>query len=246
MCGVEGDLMRKQNSKVRWPWIPFCLGIGMIAIPLIGGVWQQGVYSQIAETYQQEMEALDDKEEERMWQAAQEYNTVLCGYVQGKDPYRTGLNGMGFSYEEMLNPQGDGIMGVIEIPEIEVYLPIYHGTSQEILAKGAGHLEGSSLPVGGSSTHTVISAHSGYPGLILFDELEELDAGNVFYIHTLGRTLVYEVENMQVILPYETDRLFIVEGEDLATLMTCTPYGINTHRLLVQGRRVLVQEEETV
>ena len=153
---------------------------------------------------------------------------------------------MGFSYEEMLNPQGDGIMGVIEIPEIEVYLPIYHGTSQEILAKGAGHLEGSSLPVGGSSTHMVISAHSGYPGLILFDELEELDAGNVFYIHTLGRTLVYEVENMQVILPYETDRLFIVEGEDLATLMTCTPYGINTHRLLVQGRRVLVQEEETV
>ena len=237
--------MRKQNKKIIWPWIPFFLGIGVIAFPLIGGLWQQGVYSRIAGTYQQEMDALDDGEEEKMWQAAENYNTALCSYVQGKDPYRTGLEGMGYSYEEMLNPQGDGIMGVIEIPKIEVYLPIYHGTSQEILAKGAGHLEGSSLPVGGSSTHTVISAHSGYPGLVLFDELGELDAGDVFYIHALGRTLAYEVENMQVILPYETEGLLIVEEEDLATLMTCTPYGINTHRLLVQGRRVLPQGEET-
>ena len=243
MRGPGGDPVRKQNKKIRWPWILFCLGIGVIALPLVGGLWQQGVYSRIAGTYRQEVDTLEDEEEEKMWQAAQNYNAALCSYVQEKDPYRTGLMGMGYSYEEMLNPQGDGIMGVIEIPKIEVYLPIYHGTNQEILAKGAGHLEGSSLPVGGGSTHTVISAHSGYPGLVLFDELGELEPGDTFYIHTLGKTLTYEVAGMQVILPYETECLRIVEGEDLATLMTCTPYGINTHRLLIQGQRVFEQEE---
>ena len=124
------------------------------------------------------------------------------------------------------------------MPKINVYLPIYHGTSEEVLSKGAGHLQNTSLPVGGASTHSVISAHSGYPGETFFDYLTDMKVGDEFYVHILDRTLKYEVDQIEVVLPSEINSLRIVDGEDLVTLLTCTPYGINTHRLLVRGKRV--------
>ena len=124
------------------------------------------------------------------------------------------------------------------MPKINVYLPIYHGTSEEILSKGAGHLQNTSLPVGGASTHSVISAHSGYPGETFFDYLTDMKVGDEFYVHILDRTLKYEVDQIEVVLPSEINSLRIVDGEDLVTLLTCTPYGVNTHRLLVRGKHL--------
>lgn len=137
-----------------------------------------------------------------------------------------------------MNINDDGLIGYIDIPKINVYLPIYHGTDSKVLAKGAGHLQNTSLPVGGESTHSVISAHSAYPCETFFDYLTDMQVGDEFYIHILDRTLKYQVDQIEVILPEEVNSLRIVKGEDLVTLLTCTPYSVNTHRLLVRGKKV--------
>ena len=236
--------MGKRRKGGIWPLLLFWLGLGVILVPLAGGIWQDYISSRAADTYRREIENLGAEEEEKELLKARAYNEALRKDVGTNDPFRTEWEGMGEAYEIVLNLKGDGIMGVIRIPKIEVYLPIYHGTDEEILSKGAGHLPQSSLPVGGSSTHTVISAHSGYPGLKLFDDLEELREGDLFYLHTLGEELTYRVTEIETVKPYETDSLGIAEGKDYATLMTCTPYGINTHRLLVHGERLPDREEE--
>lgn len=140
-------------------------------------------------------------------------------------------------YGALLNISGDGVMGYLEIPAISVRLPIYHGTSDAVLAKGAGHLEGSSLPVGGPGTHALLSGHRGLPSARLFTDLDELKEGDAFVIHVLGESHVYEVIRTETVLPEETEGIRIEEGADLVTLITCTPYGVNTHRLLVTGER---------
>ena len=147
-------------------------------------------------------------------------------------------------YNSQLDIDGSGVMGYIEIPSINVSLPIYHGTSDGVLQVAAGHLEGSSLPVGGAGTHAVISAHRGLPSAKLFTNLDELEAGDTFTITVLDRVLTYEVDRISIVLPTETDLLQPVEGQDYVTLMTCTPYGINTHRLLVRGHRVNTRESQ--
>lgn len=141
------------------------------------------------------------------------------------------------NYDSQLNIAGNGIMGYVEIPKIQVNLPIYHGTDAEVLDRGVGHLLGSSLPVGGENTHTILSGHSGMASQKMFTDLEQLTQGDVFYLNVLNETLAYQVTEINAVLPYETDLLGIVPGEDLCTLVTCTPYGINTHRLLVRGSR---------
>lgn len=148
------------------------------------------------------------------------------------------------AYMSCLNPMGDGMMGSVEIPKINVRLPVFHTTSDEVLQHAAGHLEGSSLPVGGESTHAVISAHRGLPSAALFTDLDKLKEGDHFLLHILDDTLSYEVDHIEVVEPTDVDGLNVVEGEDLVTLFTCTPYGVNSHRLMVRGHRVPYVEEE--
>ena len=148
------------------------------------------------------------------------------------------------NYEEVLNLNGDGVMGYLEIPRIDVELPIYHGTSEEVLEKGAGHLEATALPIGGKNRHPVISAHRGLPSAELFTRLDEMEIGDWFYLSVLDETLAYEVDKITVIEPEELEFLTPEENRDLLTLLTCTPYGVNTHRLLVRGTRVPYEETE--
>lgn len=148
------------------------------------------------------------------------------------------------NYQDVLNVDGDGVMGYIEIPKIDVSLPIYHGTSEEALEKGAGHLDVTALPIGGEGNHSVISAHRGLPSAELFTRLDEMEKGDEFYIHVLDKTLAYEVDQIEVILPEELALLQPEDGKDLVTLLTCTPYAVNTHRLLVRGTRIPYVEEE--
>lgn len=181
-----------------------------------------------------------------MWQEAAVYNEQLAtGLLQGirenweeTTQEEDGEENFHDTYESLLNSAGDGIMGMIEIPKLKLNLPIYHGTSEEVLQKGAGHLEGSSLPVGGENTHTCISAHRGLADRKMFTNLDEMEVGDIFILRTAGEDLYYQVFKIQTVLPDEVDPLAIQKGEDLATLITCTPYGINTHRLYVQGKRV--------
>ena len=174
-----------------------------------------------------------------MFEEAAKYNNSLSNNMIITDPFdEKAFQKIGANYEKTLNIDDNGLIGYIDVPKINVYLPIYHGTSEEILSKGAGHLQNTSLPVGGASTHSVISAHSGYPGETFFDYLTDMKVGDEFYVHILDRTLKYEVDQIEVVLPSEINSLRIVDGEDLVTLLTCTPYGINTHRLLVRGKRV--------
>lgn len=142
------------------------------------------------------------------------------------------------SYDSLLNLQGDGVMGVIEIPKLLLSLPVYHGTSEQVLQKGAGHLKGSSLPTGGADTHTCISAHRGLPDKEMFTNLDQLEEGDCFFIKIMGETLCYRIYQIETVKPDNTDSLSIVPGKDLATLITCTPYGLNTHRLYLHGERI--------
>lgn len=178
---------------------------------------------------------------------AEEYNSYLLEEnIILTDPFdpQAFAEESDVSYEEILDPYGDGMMGYLEIPAIDLSLGIYHGTSAEVLKNGVGHLENSSLPIGGESTHSVLSAHTGLPDKKLFTDLVLLEEGDTFYIHVLDDILAYEVDNIDVVTPEETESLRIVAGEDYVTLVTCTPYGVNSHRLLVRGTRIPYVPEE--
>lgn len=162
---------------------------------------------------------------------------------QSKDPALSDASDSEAEYNSLLDPDGTGIMAYMEIPAINVYLPVYHGTSDDVLKIGAGHLEGTSLPVGGESTHTVLTGHTGLNTAKLFSDLTDLKEGDVFYLHVPGETLAYEVDQILVVEPSETSALEIVPGKDYCTLLTCTPYGVNSHRLLVRGERVEYSDE---
>ncbi len=178
-----------------------------------------------------------------MLEAAGAYNEALAfrGGVGMKELLKDGT-GMEEEYASLLDLNGNGVMGSVEIPKIDINLPIYHGTTEEVLQLGAGHLEGTSLPIGGADTHASISAHRGLPMKKMFTNLDQLEAGDVFYLHVLGETLAYQVEQTETVLPDQVDALAIVPGEDRVTLITCTPYGINTHRIYVHGVRVPYEE----
>ena len=180
---------------------------------------------------------IDEESLANEWAKAQTYNENLSGEPV-HDPF---VEGSGYAlpenYKEVLNLSEDGIMAYIEIPKISVYLPIYHGTSNEVLEKGVGHIESTSVPIGGESTHSVLTGHTGLPSAELFTRLDELVVGDIFYIHVLDEVLTYKVYETKVILPDKIDELQISSGNDFITLVTCTPYGVNTHRLLVKAER---------
>ena len=221
----------------------FLLALGLTLYPVISNYVNQKYASQIQTAYQEVMEQVDDSDFLKAKELANEYNRAL---VPGAtDAYsQEGLQAASADYGSQLNLAGNGIMGYVEIPKISVNLPIYHGTENDSLERGIGHLLGSSLPVGGENTHSILSGHSGMASQKMFTDLEQLIIGDVFYLHVLDETLAYKVVEINTVLPYDTSLLGIAPGEDLCTLVTCTPYGVNTHRLLVRGSRIPYEEAE--
>lgn len=213
------------------------IGTGLMLYPLFSEWYTQKVQADIQTVYQESVEQFDNDELNTAREVAQRYNYKLRT-VQFK------VNAVVEDYEDLLNLSGNGVMGSVEIPAIDVDLPIYHTVHDNVLQKGAGHMKGSSLPIGGASTHAVISAHSGMAGAKMFTDLDKLEEGDLFFLHVLGETLAYEVDLIQITTPSDIDAIRIAEGEDYVTLLTCTPYGVNTHRLLVRGRRVELTAEE--
>ena len=219
------------------------IGVGITIFPIISNLYADHNHSEVIREYQREVENTRDDVIQEEIAKAMEYNERLYSLVAGRNPFVEELAIQNESYYELLNIREDGVMSYLRIPKINVYLPIYHGTTDEVLSKGVGHLLNTSLPVGGPSTHTVISAHTAYPGAELFNDLDELEEGDLFYLYTLNQVLAYEIDQIKVVLPYETQDFQVMEKEDYVTLVTCTPYGINTHRLLVRGRRIEYESE---
>ena len=218
----------------------FVVALGLLLYPLIGEVMSEKYHSDVETTYIAAIAGTDDAELTAQRQAAQQYNAMLANATISEG----GASAPPLAYAEQLTV--GGVMCYIDIPKISVYLPVQHGTGAETLEKSVGHVVGTSLPVGGSSTHTVLSAHSGMASSKLFSDIDQLEKGDTFYIHVLGEVLAYEVDNISTVLPTDTSLLQIEEGKDLVTLVTCTPFGINTHRLLVRGRRVPYTPEQEV
>lgn len=224
----------KRKLTVILSVLLFMLAAAVTAYPMIANYINDRYQSTIRTEYAHEMELMDDSEIREARQAAIAYNESLLPIRYDREAVQAAAE----SYDDLLNLHGSGLMGYVEIPKIDVNLPIYHGTSEEVLQKGIGHLVGSSLPVGGEGFNSVLTGHSGLAGKRLFSDLGQLVPGDAFFLHVLGETLAYEVTEINRVLPHETELLTAVAGEDLCTLVTCTPYGVNTHRLLVRGSRV--------
>ena len=220
----------------------FLTALGLTLYPLISNYVNRKYASEIQTAYQELIQQTDDSVlQEAKQRGAVTYNLAITPGTA--DAYsEEALVSAAEDYDSQLDIAGSGIMGYVEIPKIQVNLPIYHGTDSEVLDRGVGHLLGSSLPVGGENTHTILSGHSGMASQKMFTDLEQLILGDVFYLNVLNETLAYQVTEINTVLPYETDLLGIVPGEDLCTLVTCTPYGVNTHRLLVRGSRIPYEE----
>jgi len=209
------------------------VGVCVLLYPSFSQYWNSRTQSRAVENYQEVLDSLDDEQYGELFDEANEYNALL---EQTENPLWNHSQVSG--YVDTLNVSGNGIMGYITIQKLGVELPIYHGTSTEILNDACGHLEGSSLPIGGPSTHSVLSAHRGLPHAKLFTDLDKMELGDTFTITILNRTVTYMVDQIKVIQPDRTEDLDIVKNEDYCTLLTCTPYGINSHRLLVRGTRI--------
>ena len=212
----------------------FLLGLSLLLYPAVSDYWNSKHQTRAIAVYSEEVSGLDENQYQALWEAAAAYNASL---LERNNAYLL-TEEQKAAYEQLLNVSGLGIMGYIEIPSIDCSLPIYHGTEESVLQIAIGHLEWSSLPVGGESTHCVLSGHRGLPSAKLFTNLDKLQEGDVFLLRVLDEVLTYEVDQILIVEPQETGALRIVEGEDLCTLVTCTPYGINTHRLLVRGHRI--------
>lgn len=224
----------------------FLAGISLLAYPVVSNLLYEKEQEELMEHYDSiagEKMTADEQAEEL--QECRDYNRgLLQGGVLLTDPFdMSQLDPSALPYAGLLNVDEEGGMAYLRIPAIDVELMIYHGTEEEVLQKGVGHLQGSSLPVGGAGTHCVLSAHTGLNDKKLFTDLDQLENGDLFYIHVLGEILAYQVDQIRVVLPEETEDLKINTREDYVTLVTCTPYGINTHRLLVRGTRVPYEEE---
>ena len=230
--------MRKNLSTIILILI-FLVGLSVMLYPSVSDAVNRKHQSRAVASYAEEVEQLSDADYQTYFDAADAYNRQL-----NTTPNAFYKPDLVSGYAQTLDISGTGIMGYITLPKISVELPIYHGTDEGVLQVAAGHLEGSSLPVGGAGTHAVISAHRGLPSAKLFTNLDELEVGDRFTITVLNRVLTYEVDQISIVLPTEIDQLLPTEGMDYVTLMTCTPYGINTHRLLVRGKRVETTESQ--
>lgn len=224
----------------------FLIAVGLCLYPFLSNYIVEHQTDSLVHTVEQDVEQVDNTEKETAFAEAKKYNEVITsGVVKLQDPFTMSVSSVAVAnYRSLLNITKDGVMGLIKIPAIDVSLPIYHGTSDAVLEKGVGHLEGTSLPIGGSGTHIVLTGHSGLSKAKLFTDLDNLQIGDYFFLETWGETLSYRVESKKVILPSELDDLQVVQGEDLCTLLTCTPYGVNSHRLLVRGVRAELPDIE--
>ena len=232
--------MKRKHISTIFIILIFLVGLGFISYPTVSNLWNQAHQSRAIATYSKQVEKLDDSENKKMLKAARKYNKSL---LKKSDHWKLSKKDKK-KYESLLDVSGTGIMGYIEVPKIDCSLPIYHGTDEGALQIAIGHLEGSSLPVGGKSSHCVLSGHRGLPSARLFTDLDQMEEGDIFILNILGRKLAYEVDQIRVVLPEEMSDLEIEEGKDLCTLVTCTPYGINTHRLLVRGHRTEYVEKK--
>ena len=230
--------MRKHASTMILILI-LVVGLSLMLYPSFSNWWNEAHQSRAIAAYSQEVSKLDENRYDELWQQAWEYNRSLVGRENAyflDDSQKA-------EYERLLDVSGMGIMGYIEIPSLKVSLPIYHGTEESVLQVAVGHLEWTSLPVGGESTHCVLSGHRGVPSAKLFTDLDRLVVGDRFRLGVLDQVLTYEVDQILIVEPQDTEALLIEEGKDLCTLVTCTPYGINTHRLLVRGHRVETEKD---
>ena len=229
----------KKGKKFRN--LLFWAGFLICIFPVISNIVERQRQADAVATYRQTMEKEDEKEIEEKWRQANEYNEMLFqakgGIVEETEEKK---------YEELLNIHGTDIMGSLEIPKIQVELPIYHGTADEVLSNGIGHLEGTSLPIGGENTHSVLTGHRGLPSSKLLVRLDEMKIGDLFFIHTYKEVMAYKVEEIMVVKPEDTAWMEIKDEKDLVSLVTCTPFGINSHRLIVTGRRVDYKEKEYI
>lgn len=240
-------MKKKRNKKNQWINIIIVVillvGLSLLLYPTFSELWNSTRQSMAITEYAEQVSEMDEETCEKLWKSAQEYNERLRkqgGYSFTEEEKK--------DYESQLDINGNGIMGYIDIPKIDCFLPIYHGTEESVLQVAVGHLEWSTLPVGGEGTHCVLSGHRGLPRAKLFTNLDKMEEGDCFILTVLNQKLAYEVDQIEVVLPEEVDDLSIIEGKDYVTLVTCTPYGINTHRLLIRGHRVPyteVEKEET-
>ena len=231
--------MKRTSLTILLAAILFTLAFGMTLYPAVSNYVNQRYASEIVTSYEGIVEQSDNSALRQEWEKANSYNATLVPVTAEQDAFsQEAIQAAAADYSQLLNITGNGIMGYVEIPAISVRLPIYHGTDADVLERGVGHLLGSSLPVGGSSTHTVLTGHSGMAANKMFTDLEQLKTGDVFYLHILDETLAYQVSEMDTVLPHETDLLGVVQEADLCTLVTCTPYGVNSHRLLVHAHRI--------
>ena len=218
----------------------------MTLYPVISNYVNEKYASEIHTAYEEIIQQADNSSLLEAKKQAIAYNEAITPGTAGEAYSQAALTDASRDYESQLNIAGDGTMGYVEIPKISVNLPIYHGTNNDSLERGVGHLLGSSLPVGGTSTHAILTGHSGMATQKMFTDLEQLSVGDVFYLHILDETLAYQVDRIKTVLPYDTSLLGITYGRDYCTLVTCTPYGINTHRLLVRGTRIAYEEAEVI
>ncbi len=230
--------MRKHASTMILILI-LVVGLSLMLYPSFSNWWNEAHQSRAIAAYSQEVSKLDENRYDELWQQAWEYNRSLVG----RENVYLLDDSQKAEYERLLDVSGMGIMGYIEIPSLKVSLPIYHGTEESVLQVAVGHLEWTSLPVGGESTHCVLSGHRGLPSAKLFTDLDRLVVGDRFRLGVLDQVLTYEVDQILIVEPQDTEALLIEEGKDLCTLVTCTPYGINTHRLLVRGHRVETEKD---
>ena len=239
--------MKQKVLTIGGAILIFLLALGITLYPLISNWYNERHQSEIHTQYQEIIQKVDNSDLIRAKELANEYNAAILPGTQLSDAFsQESLLWASEDYEHQLNLAGDGTMGYVEIPLIQVNLPIYHGTDSDTLDVGIGHLLGSSLPVGGESTHSVLTAHSGMANQKMFSDLDKLKLGDVFYLQVLDETLAYQVDLINTVLPHDTTFLGITEGEDFCTLVTCTPFGVNTHRLLVRGTRIPYEEAEVI
>ena len=227
-------MKKKGNFTTLFLILILLAGLSLLLYPSLSDYWNSFHQTKAIASYSEEVANLDETQYEKMWEAAKAYNQALAE----SDNFFLLTDEQKEEYEELLNVSGSGIMGYIEIPSIDCSLPVYHGTDEAVLQIAVGHLDWTSLPVGGASTHCVISGHRGLPSAKLFTSLDKLTEGDIFMLRVLDEVLTYEVDQILIVEPQDISALRIVEGQDYCTLVTCTPYGINTHRLLVRGHRI--------
>ena len=245
---MEGGISTKKKViTICVAVVAFIIALGITLYPMISTWYNERHQAEVHIHYQEKVEQVDNTKLIEAKELAVAYNQTILPGAQDEDSFSNEalLNAIE-DYAGLLNLAGDGIMGYVEIPKIGVSLPIYHGTNNSTLERGVGHLLGSSLPVGGESTHSVLTAHSGMASQKMFSDLDWMKIGDVFYLDVLGERLAYQVDQIKTVLPYDTTYLQTEIGSDLCTLVTCTPFGVNTHRLLVRGTRIPYEEAEVI